>query len=64
MILYTVVNELDIFADSRKSSGKDCLYKNIKGGFLEMRRGANGYRIARLHSTNPADYLNSKYYPY
>ena len=66
MILHTVIDYYDIIGSvSHSGLNNSCCYKNISGGILEYRRcRSGGYKVSRLHSTNPSLYLDKKYYPF
>ncbi|MCH5323701.1 MAG: hypothetical protein J1E39_00665 [Eubacterium sp.] len=60
MILHTIVSEGDIFY--RQPEVKT-VYRRVDGGLLELSGNGNEYVVNRLHSTNPAMYLDKRYYP-
>lgn len=66
MILYTIVPNNYIFSCNNSVDSEDNFsneFKQTKFGRIEGKRCDEGFRINRLISTNPLDYLNPDYYP-
>lgn len=57
MVLYTIIDEYDIFYNPPSA----CAVRQAGNVMLEGENTADGFRIRRLISTNPADYLDSGY---
>ncbi len=53
-MLYTIINEADIFHEEPHPRSYRCYGRLI----LEGTRSEKGFQIQRIISTNPADYLN------
>ncbi|SEP58989.1 YlzJ-like family protein [Piscibacillus halophilus] len=62
MILYTPLNEQEIFEDEDQSVYQ---FVTVNHATVKLRRDPelNGYQIVHMVSTNPADYLNSELQP-
>ncbi|OJU12729.1 MAG: hypothetical protein BGN88_03880 [Clostridiales bacterium 43-6] len=60
MFLYTMMPKEYIFNEAEGTQPETGSYKNC---FFEGTRGAEGFVISRLISTNPADYLNKDFTP-
>ena len=58
MILHTIISEQDIFYKPQQPKIR---YKRVNGGMLEL-NGADG-TVNRLFSTDPAMYLDARYFP-
>jgi hypothetical protein len=61
MILHTIINEADIFAQANQLPKTEFL--NISGGMLEYKINNGRRQAVRLYSTNPYLYLDSLYAP-
>ena len=57
-VLYTIVSEYDIFYTPSNESPS---LRRLGSVYCEGLQTAEGFRINRLISTNPADYLNPAY---
>ena len=67
MVLYSIVDIGDVLSETSHST--DCYkseIKKIKHGFIELDNSTscNKGRIKRLYSTDPALYLDKRYYPF
>ena len=66
MVLYSIVDIADVMSKTPcnvKSDKKDI--RKIQGGFIELENSAEGVgRVKRLYSTDPALYLDKRYYPF
>jgi len=51
----------DFLLEQPQSAGTNM--QTIDGGYLEGQHTAQGFRMLRLHSTNPALYLKNEYAP-
>lgn len=60
MILHTIVSEGDIFY---RPEAEKTAYRRINGGILEIKGVGGEYTVNRLFSTDPAMYLDKRYYP-
>lgn len=58
-MLYTIVSEADIFAGVDERPVR-CV-QSAAGVYLEGECGEQGFRIDRIISTDPKDYLDGKY---
>ena len=63
MVLYSIIDEADVFADA-KNSIMPTQYVDIAGGKLEYRVYNGEKQVVRLHSTDPYLYLKNEYSPY
>ena len=63
MILYSIIDIADVFCENHNEA--QCVLKQINGGFVELYSGASSdtNKVKRLYSTNPALYLDKRYYP-
>ena len=61
MVLFTIINEYDIFA--AQNSISEPQYKKIEGGIAEYRKGTDGESFFRLHTTDLTKYLSEEYDP-
>lgn len=61
MVLFTIINEYDIFA--AQNSISEPQYKKIDGGIAEYRKGTDGKCFFRLHTTDLTKYLSGEYDP-
>ncbi len=61
MLIHSIVSENDIFFTNSISQP---VFRNIKGGLIEIDNSIGTGKIRRLHSTNPYLYLEKRYQPY
>ena len=66
MLLYSIVDIADVMGEIPHNSRNDnANIRKIKGGFIELDNSVKGIsRVKRLYSTNPALYLDKRYYPF
>lgn len=64
MVLYSIIDIADVFSENHKEA--QCVLKQIDGGFVELYSGtlSGENKVRRLYSTNPALYLDKRYYPF
>lgn len=65
MVLYSIVDVADVLYEEQGNT-KPCIRK-INGGFIELQSNgatADSGRVKRLYSTDPALYLDKRYYPF
>ncbi|MCM1335830.1 MAG: YlzJ-like family protein [Bacteroides sp.] len=60
-MIHSIISTDDIFFTENAVKTE---YRPIDGGLLELNTVGGETRIARLHSTDPYLYLNSRYSPY
>lgn len=63
MILHTIINEADVWADNSNVILPN-EFVSIDGGLIECRQYNGERQVVRLHSTNPYLYLKNEYSPY
>ena len=61
MVLHTIVSEYDIFAGTFPEAPTVC--QALGGRYLEWEATAQGPRLRRIISTDPADYLRPYWQP-
>ena len=59
MCFHTIINENDVFSDITKPI--KTVYKQIGNRFVQLNIIGSTSRILRIESTNPKDYLDTKY---
>lgn len=66
MILYSIIDMSDVLTDANDQINyKKTNIKRIDGGYVEFYNSINGAsRVKRLYSTDPALYLDKRYYPF
>ncbi|MBE6881130.1 MAG: hypothetical protein E7490_09885 [Ruminococcaceae bacterium] len=67
MVLYSIVDIRDVMSASTDTAGSDTTtVRKINGGFIELENSVAGGqpRVKRLYSTDPALYLDKRYYPF
>ncbi len=67
MVLYSIVDICDVMSAPIGDIGSDtATVKKINGGFIELENSVAGGqpRVKRLYSTDPALYLDKRYYPF
>ena len=65
MVLYSIIDIADVLYENNYSEKTNV--RKVDGGFVELRGNvaASGKeKVKRLWSTNPALYLDRRYYPY
>lgn len=66
MVLYSIIDIADVLYEKNNYNVKTTVRK-VDGGFVELQGSiaASGKeKVRRLYSTNPALYLDKRYYPY
>lgn len=66
MVLYSIVDVADVLTEAAYQPMTEKInIRKINGGFVECQRCINGVeRVKRLYSTDPALYLDKRYYPF
>ena len=65
MVLYSIIDIADVLYKNNYSEKTNI--RKVDGGFVELQgsTAASGKeKVKRLYSTNPALYLDRRYYPY
>lgn len=60
-MLYTILNLDDIFAGENTVPASQTM--QVGGRMFEGHREPEGFVISRMISTNPADYLDQRFFP-
>lgn len=61
-MLYTII-PFELIFEHRNEINGNYLETEVESKMLLLERDENRYKIIRLYSTNPNDYLKSKYMP-
>lgn len=64
MVLYSIIDIADVLCENHNEA--QCVLKQINGGFVELHSStlSGENKVKRLYSTNPALYLDKRYYPF
>ncbi|AGB19003.1 MULTISPECIES: YlzJ-like family protein [Thermoanaerobacterium] len=61
-MLYTII-PYELIFEHRDNIKDNIIETNIEGKMFLLEKEENRYKIIRLYSTNPNDYLETKYMP-
>ncbi|MBP2073153.1 MAG: hypothetical protein PWQ59_354 [Thermoanaerobacterium sp.] len=61
-MLYTII-PYELIFEHRDNTKDNIIEINIEGKMFLLEKEENSYKIIRLYSTNPNDYLETKYMP-